>query len=532
MSIGPSDQYNTIMNALNTEQHRVVYDTQGKEFKDVTSAEAKKLAKDSRYVTDLPTLKEKVAQFVKENGIDPELETQLEKAFDNRADKLEKRTVWFGGSKRNAAVKNLREIPPEIKKAAQAGQKAISKEVPPSSKGPAKKSPEEMGGVRLPVAGPKEKGKEKAASPPSEEGPSGLPSPAPKPPDIGGMGPPPPKAPDIGGKGPPPPMGGVGGPTFTHKKLTTQADELGKFAGEPDRPQIKEGHDLGKPTKIPEEDRAAYAKEIDAYLFGTPYTVELKRGMSKETVTKREENGLEHTLARIDKELKAHDKDLEELDGIKIQMRAAEEKIGILEKRLREMNEANRKNEPYTLYTVQGGKPSTPITFIPDSEYQAFMNEVEKLEPKEKKLLESKNALPPPEIAIGSQVTRFEGELREQQRGLQELTRSSNELERRIEERHGREENGVPFSQWKGLLAKKAGLKDSWNSILGNMKKGTKATDEVEEIKSDTEVQLEKLQERLPLAKTYQALYLSLQRGDQLMLSMRSPLKVVDQDGK
>ncbi len=507
MRVSPT-QYQTILHALNQDKHHIVYDKEERVFKDITSSkEAQNLSKE-RYATDLVELKGYISEFVK--TCDPIQAEVIWKAVNRRADKLAGRLVLIPGSKRKEAVQGLRAIADEVIKvilaASKAAQGAIPTNVPPSSEGPQQRpGPQPKAAPRKPGDISAEKSPAGSSSTSRAESRAGSPTGAPPP--------------------PPPPMG-AGKPkmTSTHRKLTKETPQ---FKGEPEHPQIQEGHDLGKPKDMPEEDRKKYAAAIDKYIFGTPSTVEVKKGLRMSTEIKRADDGLEHSLARIEAELRDHAAVVNQKDGLQVQLRDAEGEVKVLENRLQEMHEANEQNQPFTLYTsLQGGVPSKPITFIPDAEYKMLVQE---LSPEDLELLKESNAIP---STISNQITQYEGDLTTKKTEVEQLRKEYSTLEQLSTEQKARTDNGIPFTSWQGLLETKRDLLASWTSVLTNLKKSTKARDEKATDLSDKEIRLAKLLKSRPLCAAYQASFKSADPGTQAALAKSKPLRLYDADGK
>lgn len=478
-----SQVYEAMTKALN-EGKRIVYNTSSGKFETVSRDQAKKLGKNEKnYITELPALKAKVSEYIQKNGITTEQKHSLEKAFETRANKLAGRFVLFGSDERDQAVSNLKAMKTAIA-ASKTGSAAISTEVPPTA------APGTTQGPKLPSNQPAKK--------PGETTPL-LQSGAPTPPQV-------PEA-TAGGPPPPPPPGGAGpkaptGPTysFTHKAVTTEADALKKLEGEPSRPQIDPTHDLGSPQKIPEERRREYADAIEAFVLGHPYEVSVPVGRTTKTEIKHKEDGLTHTLAPLKEELTQHSKDLEQLEGKRVQLAQTTRHLEVLNNRTKEMTKANGEGQPYVLYMkgAEKGTVGSPVTLQPDSAFQAFQTKFKALPQNFRELLTKKGAQFPEERTIGHQLSIIQKQVADLTREQASLESEITTIQAKIDKRSTLTNNKIPFNQWGKLVQDKEAIADRWLKIAGSLRKGT--TPPAEKPKSADEAQLDSLLAELPLA--------------------------------
>ncbi|MCH9627799.1 MAG: hypothetical protein S4CHLAM2_14430 [Chlamydiales bacterium] len=486
----PIDQFNAIVGGLEQRGHRVVF--HNKKFKNVTTTEAKKLAGEGA-ITDLADLKDKIVEFVQQNDLDT---TKLTQALQKREKSLAGRFVLWGRGRQLEGIRKLGIVEGAIK-----GVKTVE------SRSPAKQ--------------------EVSSAPPPPEAPKSAEQAPPPLPKAGGAPPPPPPM----GAPPPPPGLGSAKPkaTFAHRKLTEEADKLGHLSDEPARPQVQPGHDMGKLSQLTDAERKAYQSAIDTYLYGTPYQVDVRKGMKTEQVTQRENNGLEHTLERVGKELKAHADDIEQLEGKQLQLRQGQERVKVLQERIGKMQAANADNKPFTLYTVQQGKAGQPITFVSDAEYAAYL---EQLSNDETTFLKAHNAFMPPQLTLGHEIKRCQEEVRQLESDNQQLKTELDALKGQIDRRHAKTDGEVPFDQLAAVYAKKTNLRDSWRSVLEKLGRGTKVKDEEPTAQSPTQAKLAALEERAPLSKIYRDFFLSVPQPIQMLLGQGNTPKTIDADGK
>ncbi len=490
----PIDQFNAIVGGLEQRGHRVVF--HNKEFKNVTAAQAKKLAEEGA-VTDLADLKDKIVEFVETNKLDT---TQLTQALQKREKSLAGRFVLWGRGRQLEGIRKLGLVEGAIKSV-----KTVKPTRPQAKK--------EFQAATQP---PQPRTLERAEQ-----------APPPPPPKAGGAPPPPPPM----GAPPPPPGSGSAKPTatFAHRKLTEEADKLGRLSDEPARPQVQAGHDMGKLSQLTDAERKAYQSAIDTYLYGTPYQVEVKKGLKTEKVTERKQDGLQHTLERVEKELKAHAADIEKLEGKQLQLRQGQERVRVLEERIGKMQAANANNQPFTLYTVQQGKAGQPITFVSDAEYATYLAQ---LSEGDIAFLKAQNAFMPVQLTLGHEIERSQEEVRQLERDNKQLENEVDALKGQIDKRHTKTDGEVPFDQLAAVYAKKTNLRDSWRSVLEKLGRGTKVKDEEPAIQSPAQERLAALEEQAPLSKMYREFFLSVPQPIQMQLGQGNTPKTVDADGK
>ncbi|NGX60663.1 MAG: hypothetical protein K940chlam9_00130 [Chlamydiae bacterium] len=445
-----SAQYQLICFALNSTSHdRLIYDTNTKVFMVASRALAKTL-NNRNYHTDLPQLKSDIEDYIQTNGIEKEQKTAIETAFKERKKRLKSRIVIRHRDRRAAAVAQLRTIKQAIKKVqiAKLQSEVIQQQQQNNNLRKTQTALVSTSNRTVP--------------------PSKNPTPPPPIPS----GPPPPSIPPLGGPPPPPPTMGGGSTTktFAHRKLTTEADTLGTFQGEPTRPTIVENHDLGRPAAISQNIRQQYASAIESFILGTPYTVTQSHGLSSSTQTKHEENGLNHTIQRIEEAINTYKETLEQLEGKEAQARDVEKKIHAVKERIKNMLNANKEGTDFTLYT-KGTKKGTlgpPVKFIPDTTYQTYLKKFEGIPEEQRK----KIPLFPETKTLSYQINiqqKLLEKLKQEQNELQEETKT---LINEIEKTKAQEEHEIPFIQWEPLLNQKITIRDSWLSVKGNLESG------------------------------------------------------------
>jgi|GEM_PF-6917542 len=512
-----------------SEGKRIVYNNALRKFETFERDEAKALGND--YESNLEKIKEKISDYIKENGISDPQKEALEEAIEKRANDLASRV---GVGTRDIAYRDLQSFKEAIENASYFHLEQKLKPAPPL---PPRKG-------EAPPAAPTRKVFVPGQEPPShlpptleeyqqQQQPPSRQFPTPPPPGRGGPpsppmerggppaapmargGPPPPAA----RGGPPPPPGAAAapkGPTYsaTHKALTKESK---LFEGEPKPPKIEAGHDLGKAGQIPETAREKYAKAIEEYVNGIPTqkTTEVagRRGPIQKTETVREK-GLAQTLEPLKKELEAHAKDVNDLDGLNAQYRDTTRHIEVLEKRQKEMAEFNRKGEPFILYTkgAKKGEVGAAITLQPDSTYKSYQEKLAKLSPEDRKFLESKNALFSENFTITHQMQVNERLITSLRHEEAEIAGQMSDLIKKIDARQQKTNNQIPFNQWDMLVKEKGDISKRWLDAADNLRKGT-ATPEKQ--KSEDEARLESLLSELLIVGEQLATVQSLPPGSQ-----------------
>lgn len=331
MSIGANkyfsegdDGYEAMAKALDAGE-RIVYDTTKRSFAHVSSDEAKELAKNPTFVTDLTQLKERIESYVQEKGIGEDAKHQLDTAFNKRAEKLAGRFVLFGGKKRDAAVGNLREIPKAINRAA-AGrfQSAGNQSQPGMGPKASKKAPIPKRPIKELAAGMAE---ERAGD------------------DIFG-GPPPPPVGGPGGPPPPPPPGMQSGPPKYNAPGPL-------FKGEQKQPDFH-------PTVLKGADNKPKSKEV--------LQAELPKAESFVS-------SLEKSLVPFKKLLAEHDLTTTQLSENQAALTKKKEMLQEQEEKLSRLQDAS-KSKTVATTGVLGGKKN-PV--IPEEQLNAFLDVLEKI---------------------------------------------------------------------------------------------------------------------------------------------------------
>ena len=508
------DQYNTILKGLE-EKHRVGYDTKNHVFVDLSREKGDDYKNTPNTKSDLKTIKKEVQTFIKKNEVffeDPQKTKDLIKAFKARAKELKGRSLFLGigSGKRDAAVERLNtftdviynaalDILSSAKKIPQNEPQAPVKEELSQNKIEEKqekaniqeKTTKNILDSSSPKKMPPKEKEEKNTNLISDQKPIEETS------NIFSSAPPPPS------NVPPPPSftNSAAGPTFTHKAVTTESDKLAKFENEPIRPQIDPKHDLGKPKEISREQREKYANEAETYVEGAPQEGIKKMGMKTQTVITRQPNGLKHILAPLSEIITKNSKDLEQLEGKKIQSSGLERQIETLEKRIKKMTTFNERGEDYVLYTKgeKKGEKGKPINLVSDSKYQKqFLEPYNQRSNEEKTKLQKKDGVFPKERTIGNQILLTRKRVNRLKEDLKEITSEIKNIEERIAKREELQNNKIPFNQWSLLVEKKGEIGESWLKIAANLKKGSAP---VEKEKTATELEDEQLMEKIPLAK-------------------------------
>jgi hypothetical protein len=510
-----------------SEGKRIVYNNALRKFETFERDEAKALGND--YESNLEKIKEKISDYIKENGISDPQKEALEEAIEKRANDLASRV---GVGTRDIAYRDLQSFkeaienanhfhleqklksaPPLPPRKGEAPPPAPSRKVflpgqePPSHLPPTLEEYQQQPPSRQPPT-PPPPGRGGPPSPPMERG--GPPA-AP----MARGGPPPPAA----RGGPPPPPGAAAapkGPTYsaTHKALTKESK---LFEGEPKPPKIEAGHDLGKAGQIPETAREKYAKAIEEYVKGIPTQKTIEVAGRRGTIQKTEqiwEKGLVHTLEPLEKELETHAKDVNDLEGLDVQQRDITKHIEVLEKRQKEMGEANRKGEPYILYTkgAKKGEVGASITLQPDSAYKSYQEKLAKLTPEDRKFLESKNALFSENFTITHQMQINEKVLNGLRKEKAGVEGQMADLNQKINARQQKTNNQIPFNQWDTLVKDKRNLSKRWLDVADNLRKGTT---QPEKKKTEDEARLESLLSELSIAGEQLAILQSLPAANQ-----------------
>ena len=362
MSVNPTN-IQPLLNGLKP-GHRVGFDESTQSFKSI---------KGRKGGIDLETLGYKINAFVNDGKISSEQLTQINQALQNRADNLESRkdSFWikmFAGKKIDKSVHKLRNIEKRISRTISDRGLPPTKVAPSTSEAAGK--PSALAAAEAPPSRVETAATAKETPPPATAGePSAAPAPPPPPtPGITGAPPPPPP--------PPPGLGVKKAPTqtFAHRTVTTEADKQAKLSGEPKRPTINPEDDLGKPQFIPAERKKRYAEEILAFVKGTPKTETIKSGRVTKQVTTHEENGLEHAIARLAKEIQENDRLQDEMAGATAKLHETKGQLTSIRERIKKLKAANSANKNYVAsQTTRSG--TVHKTFYCDLEYKQRQTE-------------------------------------------------------------------------------------------------------------------------------------------------------------
>lgn len=445
------EAYTAMAKALDSGE-RIVYDTNSRRFAHVSSDEAKELAKNPRFVTDLTQLKARIENYVQEKGISEASKQQLDKAFDRRAERLAGRFVLFGGSKRDAAVENLKEIPKAINAAARRF-KPVSSE-PPKSHKPA-------GGIPLPGMASQESLSKagQAVEPSVGDDIFGEPE-GPPPPPVGGPGAPPP---------PPPP--GLGKPkvpqkSFTHRTLTA---ETKRFTGEPEAPKLKGDYDLGKPSTIPQGEKDRLTSEIDTYLYGTLETVPAKGKFDKPKEV-RKSNGLDATIKKIKPQIARYDAIIESQKGTKVKLLASRASIQKFQSTIADLKKKEEANQMHSL-ELKTKDSVIQVPFFTQSQVDAARAKFDQASEPEKKELAKLGLDPAHMRTIGWKIEDLKAKVAEEEEAIREYEQSLRASDQELATLSALKENGIPFSEWKTLLETKENQFNTWKTTLESFSK-------------------------------------------------------------
>ncbi len=469
--------YKTMTDALN-QGKRIIYNTESKKFETVSREKAKELESDQKYITLLPQLQAKVETYIKENGINPEQQTQLTTAFKSRASELKGRFILWGGDRRDKAVSELEQFPSAITKAAAEAVKILKHATLASSPGPTSivSQPQAPTQHRETTSPKTSKNKESfgpfaekvSASQPEQtqtSSQSGQPTQRPAVPMAEGGPPPPPPGGARGPGGPPPPPGPMkpAGSKYTQTHINlTKARSL--FENERAPPKIAPGHDLGKINLIPEKDRLNYAETIEQYVKGERVETQKKTGGPKEVIY---QNSLDDALKPLKKQISDDAADAELLKGKEVQLVGI--KAEITQKKAHQglMKAANQEGLVYVRQTKE--KDSKSVTLQPD---RVVEDTLSKLTTDELGSLKKMN-VDPEKFAISHQLKLDADELEILNKEADNLTNEISNLQKKIAARHTLKNNGIPFNQWEKLIKEKEEVSTRLLALTSNLRKGT-----------------------------------------------------------
>lgn len=521
MSIDPvKSNYQNIINALNTEKHRVVYNKTNKTFEDKTTNEAKKLSKNPNYETNLDKVKEAIEAYIKENGMDDQTEINLERAFEEKSNQLKNRIVLIGKEKRDTTLATLKTARESIriiwskKKVDSAGQQQRSQPLVQESETriqpPSKETFEIPSSSSQPPASLSER--PPPPPPPISEGP-----PPPPPPPIS-EGPPPPPPPGM--PPPPPPPSHVKLFSAIHKTLILEEEVEPKFSGEPKRPEIPKEQDLATYVKqVKREEKEKLKTEIEGY------TEKLKENLNE-----------------VEKQFKIYKETQEKIQTINVKLNDTNKMKSNLESHLRKMEECNASNKSYTLFTAKQGEPDEEVTFLCDSEYAEAEKEFNSFDDDQNKILKRNDIQLSGSLKLSEKIEDIktkiqtcENEIKSFHEQIEPLNKEMEAMEKKAAETN----QGIPLNDWETLWKKKNYRLERWNNILKNLR-GTAPvqlpSSDTEKVSVSTdEMVLEKMKNENVFFKKISNLYQYLKRnqklGDLANLKQEKPLEVVDENG-